>query len=79
MRDKPEQMEALNVALDRDRAERGCENDAEYALTLGTSAKQISFWRTGRWTALDAILIAILTHSPVAEPDASFDSPPILV
>jgi hypothetical protein len=74
MRSKLEQIELLNDAFNRDRTARDCRNDNDYASALGISAKQLSFWRTGRWTALDAILIGILLNDPTVVYDPASES-----
>lgn len=72
MRTKLEQIDLLNEALNADRTARDCRNDNDYAAALGVSPKQLSFWRNGRWTELDAILIGVLLAVPTPA-----DPPPI--
>lgn len=74
MRTKLEQIDLLNEALNADRTARDCRNDNDYAMALGISPKQLSFWRNGRWTELDAILIGVLLASPMPADPPAIDS-----
>ena len=63
-------VESVNAAFDRARTRLGISNDRDFADRLGVSQKTISFWRNGRWTDADRVLIGILVE-PIRQHEAS--------
>lgn len=56
-----EQQALINAALDRTREIHNLSSDRRLAKHYKVSPKQISFWRNGRVTHNDAVLIDALT------------------
>ena len=56
----PTEITAVRIAFDRERKRQGVTTYSELAKKLGVGHKNISQWRNGRVTPLDAILIRAL-------------------
>jgi ribosome-binding protein aMBF1 (putative translation factor) len=57
---KNELVAVVDIAFDKARENLGVETDEALAQKLGISQKTISFFRNGRWTTVDEVLISVL-------------------